>query len=210
MRPQRGRDRRVGRGRARAGPGRVGRGAESLLVVKANQPTLHAQLAGLPWRQIPVMDRTRDHGHGGVELRSLKVAAVAGLCFPHAAQAIWLTRRVRASGSRRWRVVTVHAVTSLALGAASPAQLAGWLHGHWRIENRCTGSATWTAAKTPPPHAPAASSARWPPAPPRRRRAAPDRPSPTSPPRYDIPAATRPGRLPSSAWQTVETDITAR
>ena len=114
----------------------VDRGADWLLVVKANQPGLHAQLAGLPWRQIPVMDRTRDQGHGRVELRSLKVAAVAGLCFPHAAQAIQLTRRVRTPGSRRWRSVTVYAVTSLALGAASPAQLAGWLRGHWRIENQ--------------------------------------------------------------------------
>jgi predicted transposase YbfD/YdcC len=114
----------------------VDRGADYLLVVKANQPGLHAQLAGLPWRQIPVMDRTRDHGHGRVELRTLKVAAVAGLCFPHAAQAIQVIRRVRAPGSRRWRTVTVYAVTSLALGTASPAQLAGWLRGHWRIENQ--------------------------------------------------------------------------
>ena len=30
----------------------------------------------------------------------------------------------------------MYAVTSLALGTASPAQLAGWLRGHWRIENR--------------------------------------------------------------------------
>jgi hypothetical protein len=82
------------------------------------------------------MDRTRDHRHGRVEVRTLKVAAVAGLCFPHAAQALQVTRRVRALGSRRWRTVTVYAVTSLALGAASPAQLAGWLRGHWRIENR--------------------------------------------------------------------------
>ena len=66
---------------------------------------------------------------------TLKVAAVAGLCFPHAAQAIQVTRRVRAPGSR-WRTVTAYAVTSLALGSASPAQLAGWLRGHWRIENR--------------------------------------------------------------------------
>jgi predicted transposase YbfD/YdcC len=108
----------------------VDRGAGDLLVVKANQPTLHAQLAGLPWRQIPVMDRTRDHGHGLVKIRTLKVAAVAGLCFPHAAQAIQVTRRVRAPGSRRWRTITVYAVTSLALGTASPAQLAGWLRGH--------------------------------------------------------------------------------
>jgi predicted transposase YbfD/YdcC len=114
----------------------VDRGADYLLVVKANQPTLHGQLASLPWRTIPVMDRTREHGHGRIEVRTLKVAAVAGLCFPHAAQAIQVTRRVRAPGSRRWRTVTVYAVTSLALGAASPAQLAGWLRGHWRIENQ--------------------------------------------------------------------------
>ena len=113
----------------------VDRGADYLLVVKANQPGLHAQLAELPWRQIPVMDRTRDHGHGRVELRTLKVAAVAGLCLPHAAQAIQLIRRVRTPGSHRWRTVTVYAVTSLALGTASPAQLASWLRGHWRIEN---------------------------------------------------------------------------
>ena len=130
-----------------------------LLVVKANQPALHAQLAGLPWRQIPVMDHTCDHGHGRIELRTLKVAA-AGLCFPHAAQAIQVIRRVRAPGSRRWRTVTVYAVTSLALGAASPAQLAGWLRGHWRIENRLHWvSATWTSAKTPPRRAAAASPA---------------------------------------------------
>src|SRR5512132_2102795 len=114
----------------------VDRGADYLLVVKANQPSLHAQLAELPWRQIPAMDRTRDHGHGRIEVRTLKVAAVAGLCFPHAAQAIQLIRRVRAPGSRRWRTVTVYAVPSLALGSASPAQLAGWLGGHWRIENQ--------------------------------------------------------------------------
>jgi hypothetical protein len=81
------------------------------------------------------MDRTRDYGHGRVEIRTLKVAAVAGLCFPHAAQAIQVIRRVRTPGSCRWRTVTAYAVTSLALSTASPAQLAGWLRGHWRIEN---------------------------------------------------------------------------
>jgi predicted transposase YbfD/YdcC len=114
----------------------VGRHADYVLVVKANQPALHAQLARLPWREVPAMDRTRDQAHGRVELRTLKVAAVAGLGFPHAAQAIRITRRVRELGSRAWRTVTVYAVTSLALGTVSPGQLAGWVRGHWRIENR--------------------------------------------------------------------------
>jgi predicted transposase YbfD/YdcC len=114
----------------------VSRHADYVFIVKANQPALHAQLARLPWRDVPVMDRTRDQAHGRVELRTLKVAAVAGLGFPHAAQAIQITRRVRELGSRTWRTVTVYAVTSLAIGTASPAQLAGYVRGHWRIENR--------------------------------------------------------------------------
>src|SRR6266542_2635579 len=114
----------------------VSRHADYVLIVKANQPALHTQLAGLPWREVPVMDRTRDQAHGRVELRTLKVAAVAGLGFPHAAQAIQITRRVRDLGSRTWRTVTVYAVTSLAIGTASPAQLARRVHGHWRIENQ--------------------------------------------------------------------------
>ena len=114
----------------------VGRRAHYLLVVKANQPTLHTQLAGLAWRDIPVMDHTRDHAHGRIELRTLKVAAVAGLGFPHAAQAIQVNRRAREPASRRWRTETVYAVTSLALGSASPAQLADYLRGHWSIENQ--------------------------------------------------------------------------
>jgi hypothetical protein len=56
--------------------------ADYLFIVKANQPTLHAQLIGLPWHKIPVMDRSRDHAHGRVELRTLKVASVQGLDFP--------------------------------------------------------------------------------------------------------------------------------
>ena len=58
--------------------------------------------------------------HGRVEVRTLKVAAVAGLCFPHAAQAIQVIRRVRAPATSRWRTVTADAVTSLALAAPAP------------------------------------------------------------------------------------------
>jgi predicted transposase YbfD/YdcC len=43
--------------------------AAYLLIVKANQPTLHHQLASLPWPDIPVLDETRDRGHACVEIR---------------------------------------------------------------------------------------------------------------------------------------------
>jgi predicted transposase YbfD/YdcC len=108
--------------------------AHYLLVVKDNQPSLAAQLRQLPWREIPMGNRTRDQAHGRVEIRSLKVASVPGLVFPHAAQAIQVTRRVRDLGSTRWRTVTVYVVTSLTAHQAGPAQLALYLRGHWRIE----------------------------------------------------------------------------
>jgi predicted transposase YbfD/YdcC len=108
--------------------------AAYILIVKANQPTLHHQLATLPWRQVPVADHTRDRGHGRAEIRRLQVTTVAGLDFPHATQAIRITRRVRCLHSRRWRTVTVYAVTNLHAAQASPARLADYVRGHWGIE----------------------------------------------------------------------------
>jgi predicted transposase YbfD/YdcC len=108
--------------------------AAYLLLVKANQPSLHRQLTTLPWRNIPVLDYTRDRGHHRVELRRLQVTTVAGLDFPHATQAIRITRQIRPLRSRRWRTVRVYAVTNLTAAQASPARLADWIRGHWGIE----------------------------------------------------------------------------
>jgi predicted transposase YbfD/YdcC len=108
--------------------------AAYLLIVKANQPALYHQFATLPWRDIPVLDETRDRGHARVETRRLQVTTVAGLDFPHATQAIRITRRVRSPRSRRWRIMTVYVVTSLTAAQASPARLADWVRGQWGIE----------------------------------------------------------------------------
>ena len=61
-------------------------------------------------------------------------AVAAGLAFPHAAQAICLTRQVRPLDGGRWRTITVYAITSLDAHQATPAQLAAWIRGHWQIE----------------------------------------------------------------------------
>ncbi len=58
-----------------------------------------------------------------------------GLAFPHAAQAVQITRRVRDLQQRRWRTMVVYAITDLTAAQASPEQLAELLRGHWRIEN---------------------------------------------------------------------------
>jgi predicted transposase YbfD/YdcC len=108
--------------------------AAYVLIVKANQPSLHHQLQRLPWREVPVADHTRDRGHHRVEIRRLQVTTVTGLGFPHATQAIRITRRVRPLTGQRWRTVTAYAVTNLTAGQASPARLADLLRGHWTIE----------------------------------------------------------------------------
>jgi predicted transposase YbfD/YdcC len=108
--------------------------AAYVLIVKRNQPALHQQLTALPWRQVPIADHTRDRGHGRVEIRKLQVTTVAGLDFPHTTQALRITRRVRTLASRRWRTVTVYAITSLTAAQASPARLADYVRGHWGIE----------------------------------------------------------------------------
>jgi predicted transposase YbfD/YdcC len=113
----------------------AGKQAHYLFTVKANQPTLLARCACLPWHRIPVLDRTRDRGHGRVELRTLKAVTVHHFGFPHTAQAIQVTRKVRDLGTRRWRTVVVYAITSLTFEQASPARLADLLRGNWAIEN---------------------------------------------------------------------------
>jgi predicted transposase YbfD/YdcC len=114
----------------------AGKQAHYILAVKKNQPSLYAQVKNLPWRNIPAGDRQRNRGHGREERRTLQAAAVAAeLCFPHAAQAIRVTRRIRPlSGGKKWRTVTAYAITSLTASQATPAQLAGWIRGRWQIE----------------------------------------------------------------------------
>jgi predicted transposase YbfD/YdcC len=110
--------------------------AHYLLQVKANQPTLLDRLKRLPWHRVPELDRTRDRGHGHIELRTLKAVSVHHFGFPHAAQILQVTRKTRDLDAhpRRFTTVTVYAVTSLPFEQASPARLADLLRGHWAIE----------------------------------------------------------------------------
>ena len=108
--------------------------AHYLFVVKANQPVLLERCAGLPWHRVPVADRTRDRGHGRIEIRTLKAVSVHDFGFPYAAQVIQVTRKTRQLHTSRWQTVTVYAITSLSFQQARPARLADLLRGHWAIE----------------------------------------------------------------------------
>jgi predicted transposase YbfD/YdcC len=115
----------------------IGRDAHYILTVKRNQPRLHAQLRTLPWTQIPAVDVTGGKGHGRIESRTVKLAAVsAGFGFPHARLAIQVVRRRRTRTSRNWRTETAYAVTDLGWADIRADQLADTIRGHWSIENR--------------------------------------------------------------------------
>lgn len=116
------------------------RQADYLLSVKANQPTLHNQLTALPWTDVPVAHRSTNRGHGRIEQRTLKVVTIrTGIVFPHARQALQVTRKTRRinAKSTKWTTVeTVYAVTSVAADEARPVELAAWVRGHWAVETR--------------------------------------------------------------------------
>lgn len=113
----------------------VAAGGHYLLVVKGNQKKLRRQLRRLPWRQMPLLDRTRTAGHGRREVRRLKVCTVeAGLLFPHAVQAIEINQRRVSTKTGKVQAKTVYAVTSLTPGHADPARLAALVQGHWSVE----------------------------------------------------------------------------
>ena len=89
---------------------------------------------------MPIGRRSTNRGHGRIEQRTIKVVTIrTGIVFPHARQAIQVTRRSRPvnATSKKWtRTEMVYAVTSLAADQVTPAELAAWIRGHWTIENR--------------------------------------------------------------------------
>ncbi|KPI20695.1 transposase IS4 family protein [Actinobacteria bacterium OK006] len=155
------------------------RGADWMLTVKGNQPTLHQQLAGLPWRAGPDVTREAGRGHGRRQIRTLKILTVStGIDFPHAAQAIRIRRR-----RHRWDQPSFTTETA----ATGPSR------------TRSTGSAMSLTTKTAPKSAPAPDHKSWPPyaTPPSAHSASPA--SPTSPPPTATPPATAPDQWHYSA-----------
>jgi predicted transposase YbfD/YdcC len=110
----------------------LGRGADYVMTVKANTPTLHRQLRKLPWSRIPSVSSVgKDHGRRA--RRTIKVAlAPAWIGFEGAAQVAQLRRTVVRKGKKT--VEVVYLITSDR--GASPETLAAWVRRHWHIENK--------------------------------------------------------------------------
>jgi predicted transposase YbfD/YdcC len=111
------------------------RHAHYLFTVKNNQPTLAAQLRRLPWKQVPVLHRSSDRGHGRQEIREIQVLTVDELLFPHARQVARIRRKRRRLGTRQWTTETVYAITDLPAQQANAEEIATWAREHWTVEN---------------------------------------------------------------------------
>jgi len=123
--------------------------AHYVFTVKQNTPALWDEIDALDWESIPVQHVTEEKGHGRRERRTIQVTdAPAHITkrFPHARQVAlierYVTRTVRARKGKRWvrkqvkSAVAAFIITSLDAREAAPEHLAGYVRGHWTIENK--------------------------------------------------------------------------
>jgi predicted transposase YbfD/YdcC len=123
-------------------------GAHYVLTVKLNTPALYRELDELDWKKAPRLV-TEERGHGRWERRTIQVLDAPEHVrkrFPHARQVAlverYVTRAVRVKKGKRWvrqqrkSAVAVFIITSLSAREAAPEHIAGYVRGHWTIENK--------------------------------------------------------------------------
>ncbi|MGH3847284.1 MAG: ISAs1 family transposase [Pseudonocardiaceae bacterium] len=126
-------------------------GAHYVMTVKANTPRLLAELDALDWAAVPVGHQSTETGHGRTERRTIQVMDAPERIqsmFPHVEQVFlierYVTRKVRKrrKNSRRYTTTEIKTavaalcITSLSAREAAPEHLAGYVRGHWSIENK--------------------------------------------------------------------------
>jgi predicted transposase YbfD/YdcC len=123
--------------------------AHYVFTVKLNTPGLWGELDALDWAKIPVQHETRENGHGRRERRTIQAMDAPAHVrerFPHARQVAlierYVTRTVRVRKGKRWvkkqvkSAIAVFIITSLDAREAGPEHIAGYVRGHWTIENK--------------------------------------------------------------------------
>ena len=83
---------------------------------------------------MPAGASSRETGHGRAGTRTLKAAHVSHLDFPHARQAIKITRWRQQTPAGKTTRETVYAITSLTSAGATAADLARLVREQWSIE----------------------------------------------------------------------------
>jgi hypothetical protein len=110
-------------------------GAGYVMTVKGNQPRLRAAIIARLRDQSPTGTRAHSRGHGRTEERRLSVVPATGIDFPGAQQAFRVIRYTGGLDGQRTRKEVVHGITNLRAGHADAPALAGFVRGHWSVEN---------------------------------------------------------------------------
>ncbi|MGW2207553.1 ISAs1 family transposase [Streptomyces sp. NPDC001774] len=110
--------------------------AHYLMVVKGNQPNLHAAIKALPWKEVTARRYDRERAHGRRETRSIRTLTVTslGLDFPHAVQAVKILRHRTDLKTGRVTRQTIHAITDMTSSQASPQVIGRIARAQWGIE----------------------------------------------------------------------------
>lgn len=112
-------------------------GAHFVFTAKRNRPKLHAQLAALPWDQIPICGTDTTKGHGRITTRTIQmVATQPRILFPHARLAARINRHVHTVKSGKTTTEVAYVITSMTHDQVTAARLADLVRRHWTIENK--------------------------------------------------------------------------
>ena len=118
----------------------VGKGADCVMPVKGNHPTLLDDVQAFDWDAAPKV-HTLDKGHGRLEERACATLPLDGLpddvaALPGRRQAFRIVRRRTVLRTGGTSVDAACGLTSLSPGQAGPSEMLALNRGHWEIENR--------------------------------------------------------------------------
>jgi predicted transposase YbfD/YdcC len=114
---------------------------DTVLTVKANQPTLYDDLATYFADPEACFEQTSttDYQRGRIEVRSIKVSTALNnylsVTWPHIAQVAQLTRTVTVRRTHKTTQEIVYLITTLSPMLAPPLRFLTLVRGHWCIEN---------------------------------------------------------------------------
>lgn len=113
------------------------RGAHYVFTVKTNQPRLRKRISSQSWSTRKTDFSCHEKAHGRtVTWQATGQPAQAWIDFPHAAQTMRLTRDRHDHATGHKSREQVYIITSLPPTEATAQDLAGYVRGHWGIENR--------------------------------------------------------------------------
>lgn len=121
----------------------VSEGGDYVMMVKANQPSLLAQVEGAIagvafYRQAPQEAESLDCQHGRIEHRKIITTSALADCsvWPGLEQVFEIERRVIQHKSEQESYEQVYGITSLSRNRASAEELMEIVRQHWCIENK--------------------------------------------------------------------------